>query len=373
MAPLISTLSGSMGVPASSFGFFIALQFAAFSVASFVGGAFKERLRLSNYHLVSAGLLIISAAFFVGAVGLRSTAALIAWVIPLGLAGGAVETFSTIQLSNLSRAGSSKNLCLSQVFYSIGAFAAPQLVYVIFGAGLDWKSAFVIFGLFSTVILAFFLVYNLRRGSFAERQASATPSAHAVRARGSMFYLMMLLMLACVTMESLSAAWLSYIFETRYALTPRDASLVLVLFWVGMMVGRFSIVLLPARWTLWPTLIASAIAVLAAAACLAAIQTLPARSVLVTLLGIALGPMWPMIVMTSSSTFQSEKLASAIIGMGAIGFASGPLLGSLILRWQRAPQFFLMHLGLGVLIVGFCMAAWRLRARLAARAAEGSP
>ncbi|MBE3132205.1 MAG: hypothetical protein IMZ55_01930, partial [Acidobacteria bacterium] len=78
VAPLISTLSGSMGVPASSFGFFIALQFAAFSVASFVGGAFKERLRLSNYHLVSAGLLIISAAFFVGAVGLRSTAALIA-------------------------------------------------------------------------------------------------------------------------------------------------------------------------------------------------------------------------------------------------------------------------------------------------------
>lgn len=100
VAPLISTLSGSIGVPASNFGFFITLQVAAFSVASFVGGALKERLCLSNYHLVSAGLLIICAAFFVGAVGLRSTAALIAWVIPLGLAGGAGQRMELILQTN---------------------------------------------------------------------------------------------------------------------------------------------------------------------------------------------------------------------------------------------------------------------------------
>jgi MFS family permease len=360
-------------VPASSFGYFITLQFAAFSVAAFVGGALKERLRLSNYHMVTAGLLIISAAFFVGAVGLRSMAALIAWVIPLGLAGGAVETFSSIQISALSRAGSSKNLCLSQVFYSIGAFAAPQLVYIIFSAGLEWKSAFVIFGLFSTAILAFFLVFTIRRGDFAERRPVAAPSPEAVRSRSSVFYLLLLLMLAEVVMESLSAAWLSYVFEVRYLLTPRDASLVLVLFWAGMMAGRLSIVLLPVRWTMWPTLLVSAVTVLASTAGLAAVQALPARLVLVTLLGFCLGPIWPVIVMTASSTFQSEKLTSTIIGVGAIGFASGPLLGSLLLSKSWASGYFFLHLGLGVLIVVFCTAAWRLHTRLAAATSQGFP
>ena len=362
MAPLISTLSGSLGVPASRFGFFITLQFVAFALASFAGGVIKERLRLSNYHLVSAGLLIISAAFFVGAVGLRSTAALVVWVIPLGLAGGSVETFSSIQISRLSRAGSSKNLCLSQVFYSIGAFAAPQVVYIIFGAGLDWKSAFVIFGLFTTAVFAIFLVYNLRRGNLSQREAAPAPALQAVRSRGSIFYLLMFLMLATVILESLSAAWLSYIFELRYALTARDASLVLVLFWAGMMVGRFSIVLLPTRWTLWPTLIASAAAIFIVAVFLATVHSLRAQCLSVALLGIFLGPMWPVVVMTSSSTFQSEKLTSVIIGIGAVGFASGPLLGSVILRHQWAAHFFLMHLGLGALIVVFCLTAWRLHA-----------
>jgi fucose permease len=348
------------------------LQFLAFALASFVGGALKERLRLSNYHMVAAGLLIISATFLAGAVGLRSTAALIALVIPLGLAGGAVETFSSIQISALSRAGSSKSLCLSQGFYSIGAFAAPQLVYIIFGAGLSWKSAFVIFGLFSAAILGFFLVDSIRRGSFKAREPPPPPSAEAVRARGSIFYLLLLLMLACVVTESLSASWLSYIFEINYSLTPRDASLVLVLFWLGMMAGRFSIVLIPTRWTMWPTMVVSALGVCAAATCLAAVPALPARYVLVTLFGVFLGPMWPVIVMTASTTFQSEKLTSAIIGMGAVGFASGPLIGSFILRRQWAPRFFLAHLGLGLLIVVFCMAAWRIHARVAAAASRGS-
>lgn len=364
--PLISTLSGSMGVPASSFGFFITLQFVAFAFASFVGGAIKERLRLSNYHLVSAGLVIISAAFFVGAVTLRSTAALIIWVIPLGLAGGAVETFSSIQISRLSKASSSKNLCLSQVFYSIGAFAAPQLVYVIFGAGLDWKSAFVIFGLFTTAVCVVFLAYSHRRGRFGHRETPPAPSLPAVHARGPIFYLLLFLMLATVILESLSASWLSYVFELRYALTPRNASFVLVLFWAGMMVGRLAILLLPTRWTLWPTLIVSAVALFAAAASLATLHSPQAQYASVALLGVFLGPMWPVIVMTSNSTFQSEKLTAVLIGMGAVGFAFGPLLGSVILRQQWAAHFFLMHLGLGALIVVFCLTAWRSHARVMA-------
>jgi fucose permease len=360
VAPLISTLSGSLGVPASSFGLLITLQFAVFAAVSFAGGVIKERLRLSNYHLVSAGLAIIAAAFFVAAAALHSLAALVIWVVPLGIAGSAVETFSSIEISTLSRPGSSRNLCLSQVFYSIGAFAAPQLVYVMLGSGLSWKMAFVIFGLFSAVVFALFLGHNLPRGSFAAAGPAAAPSAEAVRARGAVLPAMMLLMLVAVMLESASASWLSYVFEVQEALTARDAALVLALFWVGMLAGRFSIALLPVRLALWPALGASAVGVLAVTASLAFVPQVAARHVLVVLLGFFLGPMWPVIVMTSTSTFQSEKLTSAVIGVGAMGFAAGPLVGSFLLGLGWIRRFFLVHLGLGLLVAASCLIAWRL-------------
>jgi fucose permease len=372
VAPLVSSLSRSIGMPASSFGWLFTLQYVSFAVAAFLGGATKERMRLSNSHLVSVGLLVISVVLFLGAVVLRSTAALVLWVIPLGLAGGAVETFSSVEISHLGRASSSKNLCLSQVFYTIGAFAAPQIVYIIFGAGLDWRSAFVIFGLFTTAVFSLFLLFSFRRGAYKKHAEAPVRDGPYSRARNAVFFLLVLLMLSNVLLESFSALWLSYIFELRYALTARDASLVLVLFWAGMMAGRLLILLLPARWTLWPALVLSTVALLAAAGCLAAAESLRAHYVFVALLGVFLGPLWPVIVMTSSAAFPSERSTSTLIGIGAVGYACGPLLGSLVLGLHWTAHIFLVHLALAALIVLFCLTSWRTHARVTAAINRGT-
>jgi len=193
--PLITTLAERFGVGASNFGFFITLQFIAFSLASFVGGWVKQRLRLTNWHLVTAGLIIIAAAFFAGTVLLRSVWSLVLWVVPLGLAGGAVETFSSIAISALSDPGSSKNLCLSQVFYSLGAFAAPQLVYLCFGAGLGWQATFLLFGAFSAAVSLFFVRAGARRGDFRPHPREEGPRAGESGGSGRVFIFLLLLML----------------------------------------------------------------------------------------------------------------------------------------------------------------------------------
>jgi fucose permease len=361
VAPLISTLAASFGIEASSFGFFITLQFVSFSVASFVGGWLKEKLRLTNWHLATAGLILIVAAFFAGTVLLRSALSLVLWVVPLGLAGGAVETFSSIEISARSQ-GSSKNLCLSQVFYSLGAFAAPQLVYLCFGAGLGWQATFLLFGAFSAAVSLFFVLTGARRGAFR-----ASPQAEGPPARGDggsrVFLFLLLLMLFYVTLESLSAAWLSYIFESRYRLDARQAAVALMLFWVGMLVGRFYIVLLPARWTLWRSLWISSLGIVAAGLLLALVDLRVTRYAGVLLMGAACGPMWPVLVMTTSVTCGSERRTSAVIGLGAIGFASGPLLGSLLLKAGLEAHFFGLELALGALVlVLFLLAAAGRRA-----------
>ena len=186
-------------------------------------------------------------------------------MIPLGVAGGAVETFSSIQISALSTEGSSKSLCVSQVFYSVGAFLSPQIVYLILGMGLSWRSAFVIFGALSAIVFGFFVVWNMTRGNFAVAPVDTASQVPAKQSGGSVFPLLLLLMLATVILESLSSSWLSYVFERRFLLTPRDASLALVTFWIGMTAGRLLVIAVPTRFTLWPTIVVSSAALLVTA------------------------------------------------------------------------------------------------------------
>ena len=355
--PLISTLAEGFGVSASNFGFFMTLQFVSFSLASFVGGWIKERLRLTNWHLVTAGLILVVAAFFAGAVLLRSVLSLVLWVVPLGLAGGAVETFSSIEISARSDPGSSKNLCLSQAFYSLGAFAAPQLVYLCFGVGLGWQATFLLFGLFSAAVSLFFVLAGARRGGFRLHSRAEGPRAEDGRRHTRVFVFLLLLMLFYVTLESLSAAWLSYIFEARYRLSAREAAVVLMLFWAGALLGNLSIMFLPARWTLWPSLWISSLGIVAAGLILALVDLQVVRYAGVLLMGAACGPMWPVIVMTTSVTCRSERRTSVVIGLGAIGFASGPLLGSLLLKAGLEAHFFSFELGLGALVLALFLLA----------------
>ncbi len=367
--PLISAMSADTGIRVSDFGLFLFLQFVAFAVASFAGGAVRERLGVSNQTLISLGLVVIAVSFVVGSLLLRSWLSLVLWVIPLGLSGGSVETFSSIEIAALSDTDSSKNLCLSQVFYSLGAFAAPQLVYVCLGLGLGWNGVFLVFALFSGLIMALFLFLAQKRFAPAKAESHITGEANPAEGKGApsnlLFYFLMLLMLCYVTLESLSAAWLAYVFEQEFTMGARNASLVLAGFWGGMVFGRFFIVLLPKRFTLWPTMLITTLLLLSSALALWVFEPLPVKVVAVIALGASAGPMWPVIVMTSSSTFVSEGKTAVIIGMGALGFASGPVVGSLLiesgLSFYHAVQVLLAALVVVVTYAAFSISARRGR------------
>jgi len=118
-----------------------------------------------------------------------------------------------------------------------------------------------------------------------------------------------------------------------------------------MAAGRFAILPLPLRWTMRPAMAVSAAGVVVVSFCLAVMPSPRARLVLVCLLGLLLGPLWPVIVVTARAAFRSNAITAAVIGAGATGYAVGPLLGSLFLRLRWARQLFLAPLGLAALIV----------------------
>lgn len=334
--PLISEMVITTGIKAPNFGFFIFIQYVAFSLAAFSGGYFKKKWGVSNYLIVAIGLACITLSLMSGGILLYSYLSLLIWVIPLGLSGGAVETFASVEISNLSNLDSSKNLCLSQVFYSLGAFSAPQIVYFCLGFDMGWKSIFFVFSALSVFAMIFFLISN--RHSLQLSQSSNELNIQTefdkfkFRNGQNLFILLLLIMICYVIIESLSAAWLSYIFKQKFQLTTKDAALVLAAFWAGVTLSRLLIVMLPSRLTLWPAVLASSVLLFMATVVILSAPDFTMNVITVGLMGIAAGPIWPVIVMISSSIFRSDKKTAIMIGMGALGFAVGPLLGSLIIN-----------------------------------------
>ena len=134
-----------------------------------------------------------------------------------------------------------------------------------------------------------------------------------------------------------------------------------------MTLGRFSIALLPARFTLWPTLLACSALLFLSTTLSAAIGSQAARFGLAFLLGFSAGPIWPVIVMTSSVFCRAERLTAAVIGGGAIGFAAGPFLGSLVLRLHLEPRYFLFQAGLAAAVLVLCLFGYAVHRRAARR------
>ncbi|MBT4289592.1 MAG: MFS transporter [Deltaproteobacteria bacterium] len=366
--PLISEMVATTGIEAPNFGFFIFIQYVAFSMVAFSGGYLKKKWRISNYLIVAIGLGCITFSLISGGIFLHSYLSLLIWVIPLGLSGGAVETFASIEISNLSSFDSSKNLCLSQVFYSLGAFSAPQIVYFCLGFDMGWKSIFFIFSVISLLAMIFFLFSNRHRLKLTQSTNELHLQTKEVNFKSqngqNLFILLLLIMICYVIIESLSAAWLSYIFKHKFHLTTKDAALALAAFWAGVTSSRLIIVLLPSRLTLWPTILVSSVLLSVATIVILLAPGHIASIIAVGLMGVAAGPIWPVIIMISSSVFRSDKKTAIIIGMGALGFAVGPLLGSLIINAGSIQMFHYTQILVSLLLLLLIITAYFVNGQL---------
>ena len=99
-------------------------------------------------------------------------------------------------------------------------------------------------------------------------------------------------------------------------------------------------VVLPARFTLWPGLIGGAAGMIIGNTLLALSSFPGLATFAVFLYGIAAGPVWPVTVMLSQKVSRSNRFTSGVIGVGALGAALGPLFGSYIIRNIGLQWFF---------------------------------
>lgn len=349
--PLISTLSVRLSLPAWALGLGITFQYVSFTALSWLGGAYCARRGIPYRVMVLAGLVVLALTLAFAPFLLVSLPALLLWMCVLGLAGGSVETFASVGLTEDSPSASSKSLCLSQAFYAVGAFAAPQAASVFLELAGGWKIAFALFGSLAAAVTVFYALFG--RGGGPALGAPSPEKARGGEAelparRGGSVSSFRFLIFAYAVTETFCGSWIPFMLENGRGFSARDAAATSSYFWLGMMAGRLAIPLLPDRLTLHPALAGSSL--LAAAAALV-LLLFPASSLLsLSVLGFAMGPIWPVAVRMAAERLRSPSLTASVIASGGLGAVAGPLFGSLLLAGGLARLYFPLIIALCILV-----------------------
>ena len=338
--PLITTIADEMAVNYARFGFFILMfQAASFFLAAVIGGWICERYSINCRTLVVVGLLIVGLTLLLGSALTRMTWFII-WAIPLGFGGGLIETFASVLVAQKDKAHSSKLMNLSQVYFCIGAISASPIVAAMLYLGITWQYIFILFGLFILFILCVFYFLTGEGSEDAVHSAQKANEFSTPLLKDSLFFLLAAVLLIYVTFESVIACWVSVYFEKRLSVPKPSAALRLSIYWIGLVVGRLTIIVVPHRFTLWPAMF-TGILIMCIGAVLASLTLSPLwATVFVFLSGFGAGPLWPTAVAICHSARQRPKFTSYVIAAGAFGILLGSGLGSVIFRYLDSSLFF---------------------------------
>ncbi len=369
--PLTTTIARDIGTPYESFGYIFMLQFLFFTIAAFVGGWLSDKFNISLRTLVLMGFVIACVTLFL-ANFLGSFAWFVVWIIPLGFAGGLLETFSTIIVSNYDKPGSGRLVNLSQGFFCFGAVLAPQMVSILLKQEASWRLMFLLFsGFLLGIGLLFMMLYRPRKTQtsqhdrlapessqpdssapestqtqVSDRSGQKLPQASETIPLGQLLKKPLFILLAgavflYVAAETSTAMWVAPFFENNLGVPASEAAWRIGLFWGGMLIGRFVVVFLPSRFTLWEPLYLGVGGMVAMAVLLSFPLSVETATVCVGLMGLFCGPVWPCLVSISNHATESTQFTSGVVGVGGLGVAFGPYLSSLVIRFLGITLLFL--------------------------------
>jgi len=347
---LVTTIAETLGSPYENFGYIFMLQYLSFALASVSGGWAVSRFGVSNRSLVTAGLIGMGLTL-AAAAALPSMSWFVAWAVPLGYAGGLTETFSSIMICRLSGPNASRMMNLSQVFYCIGAILAPQLVAVLLDWQIHWRAAFITLGTPIFLITVVFVLFTRRLNSNCPPQTvnSERPnpksdienSKSGIPLRADpLFYCLTAALFIYVTVECSIVCWVAAYFEKHLEVTASAAARRISIYWMGLIVGRAMMLVVPVNWSLGPAAVTGAVGMTVGAALMSLHWSPLTATILIALSGTAAGPVWPVIVAASGHLRDSTKFTSAVIAAGALGAAFGPLLTSYVIRYGGLTAMF---------------------------------
>jgi len=261
---------------------------------------------------------------------------IVACAVLFGLSAGAIDAALN---SYAARHFGPRQINFMHAAYGMGAATSPLIVTLVVSSGTNWRWAYLNVMIIQ-VLLAVLFAASSRRWNQA--QTNETPPVSTFpqppeRRQHLPPQAVAGLLLAAVDwgLESVVGLWAFVFLLEEVTLPPAIAGAVVSGYWAALVIGRGLLGAVAERTGTWPVLAAATvIAVSAAALVMTHQQTATAAGVV--LLGLAVAPIYPLLVLTTTERTTAESVdglvgfQAAASAVGSVAFASlaGLIMGA---------------------------------------------
>jgi MFS family permease len=266
------------------------------------------------------------------------------WVIVFcavlfGLSAGAIDAALN---SYAARHFGPRQINFMHAAYGIGAATSPLIVTVVVSAGTSWRWAYLIVMIIQGALAVLF-AFSSRRWNEAAGKTSNTSTAtpfpspmNRARWRPQPRAVAGLLVVAVECgLESVVGLWAFVFLLEAVALEPAIAGVVVSGYWAALVVGRVLLGSVAEQVGTWAVLAAATIMAVIAAALMVSQRPIP-TAVGVLVLGLAVAPIYPLLVLTTAERTTASSVdrlvgyQAAASTLGSVIFASvvGLIMGA---------------------------------------------
>jgi MFS family permease len=272
---------------------------------------------------------------------------IVACAVLFGLSAGAIDAALN---AHAARHFGARQINWMHAAYGLGAATSPLIVTVVVSSGASWRWAYLIVMIIQGALAVLFAARTRQWNDVAVLTARATRSAgSSARARArarsrsrwrpsARAVAGVLLVAVDSGLESVIGLW-AFVFLLEAAmLHPASAGVVVSGYWAALVIGRVLLGSVADRVGSWPVLASATVMAVSAAVMIVSRQPITA-AVGVVLLGLAVAPIYPLLVLTTAertvagSVDRLVGFQGAASTLGSVTFAG---LGGLVVGAEVA-------------------------------------
>ena len=316
----------------------LAANAIAYFTFTFAGGHLIPHWGPKRTMVLGLVIAAVGLMFFAATPDPLTNIALFALV---GVGQGFIEISVNWSTLRLDTGQSGRPMNLMHGAFALGAIAGPLALTVLLSAGFDWIAVYRGMAAIFAVLAVLMLLVAMPLAPSAKPAADAPPAARL--SAHPAYWLSFLALFFYVGVELGVSNWVAEYFTSVFAYPPTQSGLLVSLFWVGLLAGRFGVPLLYHGPRQDVTLVGFSLLATLSIAALSVLGFLPVVAmtqgtglVLVFLSGLGSSVFYPVVISLLGKCFpqaQSQAIAFAATGGGIGAFLFPFLMSALAQHW----------------------------------------
>jgi MFS transporter, FHS family, glucose/mannose:H+ symporter len=315
IGPFLPEISRVVNLPLERAGLIVSASAAGYFISVLIAGEINQRW---SAQAILVGSMILFTAGLFGLAAARGLAGLLGGGFVIGLANGGIDVGANALIVELNRERMASALNYLHVLFGVGALMGPMIVA---GALAGTISYAWIFGC-GAIVCALIASAMIATPALEILVAQENPGGLVPMLARPLIWMVSGMMLLYVGAEVGIGAWLFVYLRRAGSLSATFASSGVSLYWLGLVAGRMIGGRLAHRFAIARfTAISCALSALALAGLLMAPSAHALAGVMVVLVGLGYGPVFPNMIATGAARFPAEvgRMTSVVVAAGAIG------------------------------------------------------